>query len=575
MSRETFGQRFNQWLKPSHKAPALPSPIPLYQTVAEHPNPLGMLGWAMRAHPHSMPVGVSRHHQMIYTKPETSIAWVGPARAAGGKSASGTVPILMMHDGPAAVMSLRSDALTATAAMRSVRGPIMMFDPDGVGIPAGVQEVRWSLLVGADDLGVAIATCQEFVKSANVIMSSEKTAADNMHFSQLAGKILGVLCHYAAVTERAFRWVYDLVSLGDPKEFDNILAMLSQWSDQRPYRKLAGVLNQPGDRELGSIQTTLTNAMGAYDTEEALRTTDSPNFDVYEFVRGSLDEPNPWLWTSDPNTPGSGTGRTLYLIRGEEPITAAINVALVTQLIRARYRLYRDDDRAGSPDAHADVLFCLDEMANMPLPRLPEYLAAPGRGVLLTGMLQDFDQLSKWGDQGRSMLTQLQQVVIFRGERVHETLRLIEALCPTNPTERVMSSGRGEGSMLAASASPERLPGIPTYRIYSGIDDDPTTALYAGADGAPLDWIHIRPYYSDPMLLNAQIKTLRHMAWGLGHDDPRRQLPLPNLDRDGTGGAILAAGGPELLATYRESRTYFKDPTALSANLYGQEEVTV
>lgn len=81
-------------------------------------------------------------------------------------------------------------------------------------------------------------------------------------------------------------------------------------------------------------------------------------------------------------------------------------------------------------------------------------------------MLQDFAQLVKWGNLGQSMLTQMQQLVVFRGQRHAETLRLIEALCPTTPTERVMSSGKGDGSMLAASASPERLPGIPTYRVY-------------------------------------------------------------------------------------------------------------
>lgn len=423
MSASTRNQ-FKQWLKPSTKAPAIAPPIPLYETIASHPNPLGMLGWAMRNQPHSMPIGVNRHHQMIFTKPETSVGWIGPARAMGGKSAAGTVPILMTHNGPAAVMSLRPDALTATAAMRSLRGLVMMFDPDGLGIPDGVEEIRWSLLVGAEDLGVAVTTCQEFVASAMVIMSTAQSAAENMHFAKLAGKVLGVLCHFALMTGRDFRWVYDLVVFGELKSFEDVLGLLDNWDDRRPFKLLAGVLNQPGDRELGSIQTTLTNAMGAYDTEDALRTTDSPNLDVASFVRGSLDEENPWLWTSDPGTPGRGTGHTLYLIRGDKPITAAINVAIVTQLIEARYRLYRDDEKAGNPDAHPDVLFCLDEMANMPLPRLPEYLAAPGRGVLMTGMLQDFSQLSKWGDQGPSMLTQIQQLVVLVGR--HRDLGVAE-----------------------------------------------------------------------------------------------------------------------------------------------------
>ena len=552
MPEKSFADKMRRWLRPTALTAAPAPEMRDYEFVVRSPNPLAGLDWLMKATPHSMAIGVNRHRDMIVTKPETSVAWVGPARALGGKSAAGTVPILITHSGSAAVMSLRTDALTASALMRSVRGEISMFDPDGLGVPEGVETVRWSLLVGAEDLGVAIATCQEFVASANAIVSSAETASENMHFSKLAGKILGVLCHYAAVTGKSFRWVYDLVVLGEVKEFGNVLAMLHEWSDQRAYKALAGVLNQPGDREFGSIQTTLTNATDAYDTEAALRTTDNPNFDVDEFVRGSRDESNPWFWTDNRQTPGTGTAATLYLIRGDKPVTAAINVALMTQLIEARYRLYRADEKAGNAEAHSDLLCCLDEMANMPLPRLAEYLAAPGRGVLMTGMLQDFSQLDTWGRKGRSMLTQLQQLVIYRGERDGGTLRLIESLCPTNPTERIMSSGKGEGSMLAASASPERLPGIPTHRIYSGINDEADTVLYLGADGAPPDWIHIRPYYSDPMLLFVQVRMIRELAEHLAPTDLRRLLPIPNLDRDGSGKALMRAGG---LALYNDYKT--------------------
>ena len=560
MSESSFGDRLRKWGRRSKQAPAIAPMPPVYEQIANHANPLGMLDWAKRPHAHSMPIGVDRHHQMIYTKPETSIGWIGPARAMGGKSASGTVPSLMEHNGSAAVMSLRTDALNATAAMRSLRGRVSMFDPDGLGVPEGVEEKRWSLLCGAEDLDSALVTGRAFVKSANVIMSSARTASENMHFSEQAGTMLGVADHFSAMVGRSFRFVESLTRAGKLQGYYDILELLSHWGDQRPHDALSGVINMPGDREFGSIQTTLNVAMGAYSTEAALRTTDHPNLVPEDLARGSLHEDNPWLWTADPSTPGKGTGDTLYLIRGDKKVAAAINVAIITQVIEARLALYRADEKAGNADAHPDVLFCLDEMANMPLPQLPELLAAPGRGCLFTGMLQDFSQLSKWGEEGTSMLTQLQQLVVYRGQRVADTLRLIESLCPTTATERVMPSGKGEGSMLAASASPERLPGIPTHRIYSGINTDPTTVLYLGADGAPPDWIHIRPYYSDPMLLHTQVKSLWQMAQGLHRDDPRRLLPLPNLDRDGTGRALLAAGGEPLRGMYRDAVKGFGKP---------------
>lgn len=544
--------------------PGEPQPRPLfpYELIAQHPNPLGMLRRAKAAHPHSMPVGVNRRHEMIYTKAETTFVGVGPARALGGKSASISVPVLMEHDGPAVVMSLRTDALRATVALRSLRGPVSMFNPDGLRLPAGVQEKRWSLLVGADDLDFALTTCRAFVKSAGSIASTAEDAAEHNHFLEQGGTVLGVTCHFAAMTGKPFNFVKGLSETGDLKGYDDMLGVMSYWEDQRPYRMLSGILSMPGDRERGSILTTLNVAMSAYQTDAAMASTVNPNLDPTKMITGSVTEPNPWLWVHDPKEPGKGSGQTLYLIAGEQPIAAAINVAIVTQMIEARIRLYRDDEEAGDTDAHPDVLFCLDEMANMPLPQLPTLLAAPGRGCLFTGMLQDFSQLSKWGVAGPSMLTQMQQLAIFRGERVRDTLQLIESICPTIPVERVINSGQHEGSALGASATPERLPGIPAYRIYSGVNDDPTTVLYLGADGTPPDWIHIRPYYSDPMLLNAQVKSLWHMTHSLDAKDDRRLLPIPNLDRDGTGSALPAAGGPALLKQYQEVKALLRPATS-------------
>lgn len=513
-----------------------------------------MLAWAKVHHPHSMPIGVDRHHRMLYTKSQTAVGGVGPARALGGKSAGISIPTLLEQDGPAVVMSLRSDALNASVAMRSLRGTVSMFNPDGLVLPDGVEEVRWSPLVGAEDLDTSLSTWRALIKSAMAINSTAQNAAENNHFTEQATILAGVAGHFAAMTGKDYRWVAPLTRSGNLDNFDAIAGVMSFWEDQRPFEMFSGILNMPGDRERGSILTTLNVALSAYQTEAALRSTDNPNFNADRFVIGSKHAENPWLWTADEATPGRGTGDTLYLIAGEQPVAAAINVAIVTQVVEARQRLYRDDEQRGDSDEHPDVLFCLDEMANMPLPQLPTLLAAPGRGCLFTGMLQDFSQLSKWGDAGPSMLTQMQQLLIYRGGRVRETLQLIESLCPTVPVERVMHSGQHiEGGGVGASASPERLPGIPMYRVYSGVNDDPTTVLYLGADGAPPDWIRIRPYYSDPMYLNAQVKSLWQMAHKLYSTDTRRLLPLPNLDMNGTGSAIRHAGGADLYAKYQEA----------------------
>lgn len=546
--------KLESWIRSAFPAPEPPPPPLPYERIAAHPNPLGMLAQAKVPYPHSMPIGVDRHHRMLYSKSQTAVGGVGPARALGGKSAAISIPTLLEHDGPAVVMSLRSDALNASVAIRSLRGTVSMFNPDGLTLPDGVEEVRWSPLVGAEDLDTSLSTWRALIKSAVTINASAQNAAENNHFMEQCTILAGVAGHFAAMTGKDYRWVAPLTRSGNLDNFEAIAGVMSYWEDQRAFEMFSGILNMPGDRERGSILTTLNVALSAYQTEAALRSTDNPNFNADHFAIGSKHAENPWLWTDDEKRPGKGTGDTMYLIAGEQPVSAAINVAIVTQIVEARQRLYRDDEQKGDTDEHPDVLFCLDEMANMPLPQLPMLLAAPGRGCLFTGMLQDFSQLSKWGDAGPSMLTQMQQLLIYRGGRVRDTLQLIESLCPTVPIERVMHSGqRSEGGGIGASASPERLPGIPTYRIYSGIDDDPTTVLFLGADGAPPDWIHIRPYYSDPMYLNAQVKSLWQMAHKLYSTDPRRLLPLPDLDVNGTGSAIKRAGGFDLYAKYRDA----------------------
>lgn len=550
MATNELGGRVGRWLRPSRKPVPVARPLPQWQVAVQHMNPFGYLDELKRRHPHSMPVGLDREHNFIYTKAETTLVACGPARALGGKSASISTPVLIQHNGPAVVMSLRSDALRSSVLMRSRLGKAYQFNPDGLSVPPGVVEYHWSLVVGAEDLSLSIVTCRAFLKSAIVIDADSDQASDAMHFTVQGGTILGVLCHYAALTGKDFRWVYQFVITGNMDAYTEVITAMSFWEDQRPHNTLRGVLSMPGDRELGSILTTLNVSMGAYSTEKALASTDAPNLDFTRFVRADAKAENAWFWSYDQNKAGKGSGDTLYLIAGDKPISAAINVAIVTQIIEARHKLYNQDEEAGNADAHPDVLFCLDEMANMPLPQLPGLLAAPGKGCLFTGMLQDFSQLSKWGSEGPSMMTQMQQLVLYRGLRFSDASRMVESICPTIAVERVLGSSKNDGGGLTASASPERLPSLPTYRIYSGIDRDPATVLYLGADGLQPDWIHIQPYYSDPVLLHAQVMAIWWMSQYLDLNDPRRQLPPPNLNRDGTGSALKAAGGHTLYDLY-------------------------
>lgn len=546
-----IGGRYTRWRNEIAPPPPPIQPTPEYEFVARHDNPMGLSNYFASGKPSSMPVGVGRNHESVRTKRETSICWIGPARAEGGKSASGSVPILIEHNGPAVVASLREDMFLSTAMMRSIYGNTLNIDFDGIGVFEGAKEIRWSPLVGAEVFDRSVSTCTAWVQSSALIAADGPVSSDASHFIDLAAKLMTCIVHYAAVQCHDFRWVHAVISAGDKPELERIRDEMAFWPDQRPYTMLKGVLEQPGEDEKGSVFTTLNTAISAYSTEAALKTTDNPDFDPTEFVKGDPTAPNRYLWHTVPDAPGKGTGDTVYIIRGRKKATASIVVAFMTAIVEARRDLYNADRRAGNANAHANLVVVNDEAANMALPSLPEWLAAPGEGVLLTLNLQDPSQLAKWGHMGKSMLTQMQQLVVFRGIRDNDFLSLVEGLCQTVAVERVVSTvnGSGQGPALTASASPERLPGITKAQIYSGINDDPSTVLYLGADGAPPDWIHIRPYYSDPIMLRMQVATLEMLAAWLDFDDPRRLLPLPQLDAD-DGRALTRAGGPELVERY-------------------------
>ncbi len=546
----SFGGRYDRWRNEISPRPAPEPGVPLYVHVARHPNPLGVLHHLKCGYPHSQPIGIDRWDRMLYSKSETTVVGIGPARALGGKSASLSMPALFEHNGPAVVVSERSDAFRASAAIRSMLGEVLVLDVDDLDMFPGAEDIRWALLVMAHVLDFSLITSRAYVKTAITVASNESQAQEMAHFAALAGTVLGVLCHWGALNDKSFREIHRIVTVGTMAEFNKVLADLKKLDDKRAFELLFGVLSQPGERELGSIQTTLTNALGAYQTEAARKSSDDPNFDVWDFIYADPKAPNPWLWHHTADTPGRGEGKTLYIITGDNPDAGAITAAVISQIIKARHQLYREDEKAGNANAHADVLFVLDEMANTPLPDLPRLLAMPGRGCLFNGQLQDFSQLNKWGAMGESMLTQMQQLIIFRGEK-SEKLKLLESLSPTDPLERITSHNPGQGTMLTANASPERLPGLPVHRLYSGINGDPTVVTYFGADGATPDWIHIRPYYSDPVLLFAQVAMIEQMAALMDQDDSRRLLPLPELDHDGSGSALLNAGGPNLLDRWR------------------------
>jgi hypothetical protein len=96
---------------------------------------------------------------------EDSVLVLGPPRS--GKGLHLVVPMVLDAPGAVVTTSTRPDNLALTLAKRSGRGPVMVFDPQGLdGPPAHAPVLHWSLTRGCEAGQVAMARAEALVPSA-------------------------------------------------------------------------------------------------------------------------------------------------------------------------------------------------------------------------------------------------------------------------------------------------------------------------------------------------------------------------------------------------------------------------
>lgn len=123
------------------------------------------------------------HGRLVATEPEHSVLVVGATRS--GKTTGYAIPALREWDGPAIVLSAKSDLLHATATDRAARGEVLVYDPTGV---SGYPCDGWSPLAGS-------ATWRGAVRAANAMSKVSGTTAGlggaGKHWERVAAQLLG------------------------------------------------------------------------------------------------------------------------------------------------------------------------------------------------------------------------------------------------------------------------------------------------------------------------------------------------------------------------------------------------
>lgn len=322
-----------------------------------------------------------------------AIAIFGPSQS--GKT-TGLIAGVDAWHGPAVVSSVKTDLIRATLARREAAGEVKVFDPGGT---TGMATATWSPLRAAADLRGALAAAQMLARAGG-----DEGPNDRFWRGQ-AEQLIAAMLWTAANTEgqsmrSVVKWVLEFDRPGDdrPSTLAPLVRLLTDHKD--PSVALAA----------RQVQGWLH---GQWGTDP--RTTSS----VYATARNAV-----WPW-ADPGVADSAEGcditldwllsgsNTLYLCAplGDELKVGVVFAVLLHDLITQAFERYNRTGERLDPR----LLILLDEAANTPLPKLPQWSSTvTGAGIQLVTVWQSKAQLDQiYGRDADNVLTNHRTKLVY------------------------------------------------------------------------------------------------------------------------------------------------------------------
>ena len=287
--------------------------------------------------------------------------------------------VILHYPGPVISTTTKHDMFELTSAVRARRGPVHVFNPQGVGnVPS---TFRWDPLDGCQDPATAIRRADAFAESV-----SQRGVEDGSFWSAKASDYLRAYFHAAALGGLDLRDVARWVTGSGAAEPENILNRYPgtgrQWAAQ--LAELRGEAN----RTAQTIRMTMSRAL-AFLADPALAASVLPlpgeSLDLELFLRQA----------------GS-----LYLIaetRGEDSPVAPLFACLASEL---HYTACLAGSRMPGGRLDPPLLMALDEVTQIcPVP-VPSWLAdSGGKGIQIITVAHGEAQLrSRWGADGARVI---------------------------------------------------------------------------------------------------------------------------------------------------------------------------
>lgn len=317
-----------------------------------------------------------------------SVVVLGPPGS--GKGLHLVIPMILDHPGPVITTSTRPDNLAVTLAARAERGPVAVFDPQGLasGAPSAA---RWSPIRGCERPQTAMARAVALVGDA-------AKGTENANFwTEQTTQVVRCLLHGAALAGRApedvYRW-----SLSPPAAKEAVEILREDAGAALAWSKALDSIISAEPRTRDAVWAMVSNTFAAL-ADPAVLDTLTPaadeSFDPERFLRS---EGTVYLL-------GTATGASA---------TAGIVAALAEDVVDTARRL-----AAASPGARLDppLGLILDEAANYPLPSLPALMSeGGGSGITTMAVLQSLAQARhRWGREQAGAIWDAATVKVLLG----------------------------------------------------------------------------------------------------------------------------------------------------------------